>query len=161
MAYAHGSDGFVVMPTGFNATLKSWSASFTRTSINTTGFGATFADRRGSGVIDCTGSAAGMPIFKDGGSAGAGDYAPIPHATGSGDAAVAEFSDRAGGAIVLFLVNADSNAAISSTEVGIGMSVLFNSIDFSVTNDGESTVTFNFECSDTTGPVVTWDEDGS
>ena len=160
MAHAHGSDGFVSMPAGFNARLRTWSASFTRTSVATTGFGNTIADRRSSGVVDVTGSAAGMALFNNSGGGSHNGVSPIKHASGSGDAAVSSFDDRDGGSIVLYLVNNDGDSSPSSTEVGFSMGVLFNSIDFNVTNDGESAVTFNFELSDTTGPVLSWDEDG-
>lgn len=156
--YIHGSEGACVLPSGFNARLNTWSATLTRNSVLTTGFGASFAERRASKVIDITGSAGGFPIYKGGGSAGADNFAPIKHSGGSGDAATA-LDDRAGGTIILFLLDVDGALdADAGTDLSLTFDAVFSSYDFGVTQDGESTVTFNFEMNDADGPSVTWDE---
>jgi hypothetical protein len=139
--YAVGSDGNVSLPAGFNAVLNTWSATIARTSQVTTGFGASVHNRRSSGVIDITGSAGGLMKRWDGADTGSeGGFAPIKH---SGT----NFDDRAGGQITL-------TVAPSCT---LQFDAVFNSFAFNVTNDGDSTITFNFELNDTT-PSFAWDE---
>lgn len=156
--YIHGSEGACKLPSGFNARLNTWSATLTRNNVVTTGFGASFAERRASKVIDITGSAGGFPIYKGSGSASANNFAPIKHSGGSGDAATA-LDDRAGGEIILFLLDVDGDlASDAGTDLALTFDAVFSSYDFGVTQDGESTVTFNFEMNDSNGPTVSWDE---
>ena len=151
--YAHGSDGACVLPSGFNARLNTWSANLTRTTTVTTGFGASVQNRRASGVIDCTGSAGGFPLYGSGsGSANDNGISPIKHT-------VTTLDDRAGGTIILFFVDVDGDGvADANDDLSITFDAVFNSFDFGVTQDGESTVTFNFEMNDSDGPTVAWDE---
>ena len=152
--YSHGSDGHCKLPTGFNARLNTWSANLTRSTTVTTGFGASVQDRRASKVIDCTGSAGGFPLYGDGaGSTTENSISPIKH---SGTT----FDDRAGGTIILFFLDVDNDAADADANVDLSITfdAVFNSFDFGVTQDGESTVTFNFEMNDPDGISTTWDE---
>jgi hypothetical protein len=40
----------------------------------------------------------------------------------------------------------------------LAFGAVFSSYAFSVTNDGDSTITFNFEMNDSDGPTIAWDE---
>ena len=140
--YAVGSDGNVALPTGFNATLNTWSATLSRTTQILTGYTATVQNRRASSVIDITGSAGGMVNYWDGAATGTeGGFAPIKH---SGTA----LDDRAGGTITLTVATGGT----------IQFDAVFSSYAFNVTHDGDSSVTFNFEMNDSNGPTVAWDE---
>jgi hypothetical protein len=142
--YAIGSDGAVSLPSGFNATLNTWSATMTRTTSVTTGYGASVHNRRASNVLDVTGSAGGMPTYWDGADTGTDNgFSPIKHA-----AAGTTLDDRAGGEITLTV------APLCT----INFAAVFSSYAFGVTNDGDSTVTFNFEMNDSAGPTTAWDE---
>jgi len=156
-SYAVGSDGSVTFPSGFNAVLNTWSATISRTTQVLTGYGANVHNRRASAVVDITGSAGGIPKYFDGSGVGADNtFSPIAH-TDSGTANLADagdLSDRAGGNITLRVAPAVSTG--SDCEITFG--AVFSSYAFSVTNDGDSSVTFNFEMNDGDGPTVTWDE---
>ena len=130
LTFAHGSDGSVTMPSGdFNASINTWSCSMTRSTAIVTGFGDTGVRRRASAVLDLTGSAGGTMKF------GAADTKP----TGiTGTSVSAEMVLKVTSASTLTF-----NALIAGT-------------DMSVTQDGESTVTFNFEMDDNDGPTVAW-----
>ena len=56
-------------------------------------------------------------------------------------------SSAAGAALTLNITSGTS----------LAFDAVFSSVAFSVTNDGDSTVTFNFELDDTS-PTLTWDE---
>jgi len=143
-SYAIGSDGAAALPSGFNATLNTWSATLTRTTQVTTGYGATVHNRRASGVIDVTGSAGGFVNYYDGsGGGGDGSFAPIKHGAGA-----TTLDDRAGGEITLTV----------ATGCTINFGAVFSSYAFAVTNDGDNSVTFNFEMNDSAGPTTAWDE---
>jgi hypothetical protein len=130
MTYAIGSDGSVTMPTGYKAQINTWSATLARATQVVTGFGDAGHQRRASGVLDITGSAGGVPE----------DNASTTSAFGIG-------SSAAGAALTLNITSGTS----------LGFDAVFSSVAFSVTNDGDSTVTFNFELNDTS-PTLTWDE---
>lgn len=147
MANLTGSDGSVTLPSGFNATLNTWSANVTRVTSDVTGFGGTIRDRRASGVLDITGSAGGVPKRYDGSSSGSDDnFAPMPHSSTT-------ISNFTGGALTLQVAAASG----SGDNARLVFDAVFSSVAFSVTNDGDSTVTFNFELNDAT-PTITWDE---
>ncbi len=148
MASFIGSDGACTLPSGYNATLNTWSATITRASADVTGFGGTIRNRRSSGVVDITGSAGGIPTAWDNAGSGSdGSYAPLPH---SGTT----LTNPAPGALLLTV--APNNG--SGDSCSIAFVAVINSVAFSVTNDGDSTVSFNFEMSDSDGPTITWDE---
>ena len=140
--YAIGSDGAVSLPSGFNATLNTWSATLTRATHVTTGFGAAVQNRRASSLIDVTGSAGGMMGYWNAADSGDADgIAPIKH-TGTA------LDDRTGGEITLTV----------ATGCTINFFAVFSSYAFASTNDGDSTITFNFEMNDSSGPTTAWDE---
>ena len=141
--YAVGSDGLVALPTGYNATLNSWSATVSRTTHVTTGYGAVVHNRRASGVVDITGSAGGFVHYWNGASGSEGGFAPIKHVSGDTD-----LDDRAGGTITLTIAEGCT----------LAFGAVFSSYAFGVTQDGDSTVTFNFEMNDSDGPTLSWDE---
>jgi hypothetical protein len=58
-------------------------------------------------------------------------------------------SSAAGAALTLNITSGTSLQGICT--------LVFGSVAFGVTNDGDSTVTFNFELNDTS-PTLTWDE---
>jgi hypothetical protein len=118
------------MPTGYKAQINTWSATLTRATQVVTGFGDAGHQRRASGVLDITGSAGGVPE----------DNASTTSAFGIG-------SSAAGAALTLNITSGTS----------LGFDAVFGSVAFGVTNDGDSTVTFNFELNDTS-PTLTWDE---
>jgi hypothetical protein len=153
-SYAVGSDGSVTFPTGFNAVLNTWSATMTRATHVLTEYGAKVHNRRASAVIDITGSAGGIPKYWDGISTGADNsFSPIAHTDGSGNFADADdLSDRAGGNITLRIAPGSGN----DCELTFG--AVFSSYALTVTNDGDSAITFNFEMNDGNGPTATWDE---
>ena len=138
MAYAIGSDGSVTLPSGYNAQLNTWSATISRTTSVVTGFGDTGHQRRASGVVDITGSAGGVPEYNASSTA----FAP----TDSGPPKV--LADAAGGDITLTVASGCT----------LTFGAVFSSYAFSVTNDGDSTITFNFEMNESAGPTVAWDE---
>lgn len=155
-SYAVGSDGSVTFPTGFNAVLNTWSATITRATHVLTGYGAGVHNRRASAVVDITGSAGGIPKYWDGTAGSDNTQSPIAH-TDSGTANLADagdLSDRAGGNITLRVAPAVSTG--SDCEITFG--AVFSSYAFTVTNDGDSSITFNFEMNDGDGPTATWDE---
>lgn len=129
MTYAIGSDGSVTMPTGYKAQINTWSATLARATQVVTGFGNAGHQRRASGVLDITGSAGGVPE----------DNSASTSAFG--------ISSAAGAALTLNITSGTS----------LAFDAVFSSVAFSVTNDGDSTVTFNFELDDTS-PTLTWDE---
>jgi hypothetical protein len=129
MTYAIGSDGSVTMPTGYKAQINTWSATLARATQVVTGFGDAGHQRRASGVLDITGSAGGVPE----------DNSASTSAFG--------ISSAAGAALTLNITSGTS----------LAFDAVFSSVAFSVTNDGDSTVTFNFELDDTS-PTLTWDE---
>lgn len=156
-SYAVGSDGSATFPAGYNAVLNTWSATISRTTQVLTGYGANVHNRRASAVVDVTGSAGGIPKYWDGAATGADNtFSPIAHA----DSATAnladagDLTDRAGGNITLRVAAASG----SGDDCEITFGAVFSSYAFSVTNDGDSSVTFNFEMNDGDGPTVTWDE---
>ena len=130
LTFAHGSDGSVTMPSGdFNASINTWSCSMTRSTAIVTGFGDTGQRRRASAVLDITGSAGGIMKY------GAASTKPTG-ITGS-----------SGSAEIVLKVQASSSLTFNA---------IINSTDMSVTQDGESTVSFNFEMDDSDGPTVAW-----
>jgi hypothetical protein len=138
MAYAIGSDGSVTLPSGYNAQLNTWSATISRTTSIVTGFGDTGHQRRASGVVDLTGSAGGVPEYNA--------ATTIPFPTAAGPPIV--LNDAAGGSMTLQVADGCT----------LAFGAVFSSYAFSVTNDGDSTITFNFEMNDSDGPTVAWDE---
>jgi hypothetical protein len=130
MTYAIGSDGSVTMPTGYHAQINTWSATLTRATQVVTGFGDAGHQRRASGVLDITGSAGGVPE----------DNSSTTSSFGIG-------SSAASAALTLNITSGTS----------LAFDAVFGSVAFGVTNDGDSTVTFNFELNDTS-PTLTWDE---
>lgn len=128
---AHGSDGSVTLPTDFEAQINTWSATLTRATSVVTGFGDTGARRRASAVLDITGSAGGITKF------GAASHDPTGIVTTSTSASV-----------ILTV----------ATGCTFTFEAIINSAAFSVTQDGDSTVSFNFEMDDSNGPTIAWDQ---
>lgn len=152
--YAIGSDGNVALPSGFNARLRSWSCSIGRATTDISAFGSVGKNRRSSAVVDITGSASGIPQFWDGQSSGAaGTFVPIPLAS---DAETGALDD------VATLASSPSTSDVITLTVAAGTTIAFNAVfsnyGFSVAQNGDNTVTFNFEMNDGNGPTVTWDE---
>jgi hypothetical protein len=133
---AIGSDGSVTMPTGYKAQLNTWSATISRTTSVVTGFGDSGASRVASAVVDITGSAGGVPEYNA--------------ATTS---AVGIDGSAAGGNIVL-----GWNDIGGTADCSIAFDAVFGSVAFASTQDGDATVTFNFEVASTAAPVFTWYE---
>jgi hypothetical protein len=134
-----GSDGNATMPTGYAASINTWSASFSRVTSVVTGFGDAGHRRVASTVLDITGSAAGVPTYVTASSSslGIGDTS-----TGADSQSITLHWDDGSG-----------------VECKVQFSCVFNSVSFSSTNDGDATVTFNFEAGgSTTAPVFTWEE---
>jgi hypothetical protein len=129
LTYAIGSDGSATMPTGFKAAINTWSATLARTTQVVTGFGDSTARRRASGVIDITGSAGGVPQYD------ASTTSAFGIATSGG----------ASGLVLQIAANTT-----------LTMDCVFSSVAFNVTQDGDSTVTFNFEVDTTV--AYAWDE---
>ena len=130
LTFAHGSDGSVTMPTGdFYANLNTWSCSLSRTTSVVTGFGDTGNRRRASAVIDLTGSAGGFVKY------GAASTSPLG-------------------------INSTTSSSSMVLTVASGATLTFDALvtgtDLSVTQDGDTTITFNFEMDDSDGPAVAW-----
>ena len=148
--YAIGSDGNCTLPSDYAAQIQTWSCNITRTTQVLTGFGNTGQVRKQSTLCDITGSAAGIPKYN------ASSTAPFPIGTG-GDAG--KVLDTAGGAITLFILDANLDGAVTSgNDASLTFACVFSSYDFSVEMDGASTVTFNFQMADDDGPTLTWQE---
>lgn len=153
--FAIGSDGNVALPTGFNARLRSWSCSIARATTDITGYTKVSRNRRASAVVDITGSAAGIPQVWNGADSdsGAGDYTPIPIAS---DAESGLLDD------VATLATTPGSTDLITLTVATGCTIAFGAVfsayAFSVTQNGDSTVTFNFEMNDSNGPAIAWDE---
>jgi len=144
---AVGSDGSASMGTGFNAALNTWSATLTRSTHVITQFAQTSLahNRRASGVLDITGSAGGFPLYDDGSDTdGDNSISPIKHSSTALD-------DRGGGTVVLYVVEP------SATRCSLTFAAVFSSFAFGVSQDGDSTVQFNFEMNQATAPTVAWD----
>lgn len=153
--YAIGSDGNVALPTGFNARLRSWSCSISRATTDITGYSKVSRNRRASAVVDITGSAAGIPQVWDGNGldSGAGSYTPIPIASDAESGLVddvATLSATPGSTDLITLTVAPSCT--------IAFGAVFSAYAFSVTQNGDSSLTFNFEMNDSNGPALAWDE---
>lgn len=134
---AIGSEGNVTLPSGFNATLNAWSCNITRATSNVTGYSNNGGTTRvASSVLDITGSAGGMPNY------GSASTDPL-----------SQFATSAtGGTVTLLVVGA------VSSECSISFNAVFNSISIGSTQDGEATVSFNFEAASESGPTFTWYE---
>ena len=130
---AHGSDGTVAIGANYEAQLNTWSATLTRATSVVTGFGDTGHQRRASKVVDLTGSAGGFSKYGD------GDHDP----TG-----------------IVGNVGATQAAMVLTVATGCKFTfdAVINSTSFSVSQDGDSTVSFNFEQDDANGPTVAWNE---
>ena len=133
---AIGSDGAVTMPTGYKAQINTWAATVARSTSVVTGFGDTGARRVASSVVDITGSAGGIPSYNNSATSPLGIVA-------NGDV----------GALVLGV-----NGVSGGTECSIEFNAVFSSVALSSSQDGDATVTFNFEVADTVTPIFTWYE---
>ena len=132
---AIGSDGAATLPSGYNAVLNTWAATLSRTTQVTTGFGAVGASRRASAVHDITGSIGGMPKYD------AATHIALP-------VTLTIPTDQAGGQLVLTVAPACT----------LTFNAVFSSYAFSVTQDGASTISYNFEMNDSDGVALVWDE---
>lgn len=131
-----GSDGNATMPTGYKANVNTWSATFTRTTSVVTKFGDAGHLRKPSTVLDITGSVGGTPLYD------ASTTSPLGITSSADSVALSLFWD-------------DTGSKICS----ISLQVVMSSVALNVTNDGDSTVTFNFESGgSTTTPIFTWEE---
>lgn len=129
---AHGSDGTIAVGTDFEAQLNTWSATLTRATSVVTGFADTGHRRRLSAVLDITGSAGGFSKY------GAATHNPTGIAT----------NVTGVGGLVLTV----------ATGCTFTFDAVVNSTSFGVTQDGDSTISFNFEMNDANGPTVAWAE---
>jgi hypothetical protein len=134
---AIGSDGSCTLPTGYNAELNTWSATVTRATSVVTGFGDAGTSRVASKIFDITGSAGD-----------ASNTSPISTFAGA--------SGANGGTIILLVAGSDG----ASDECSFEFNAVFSSISLGSTQDGEATVTFNFEMAQdpATAPTFTWYE---
>ncbi len=131
-----GSDGNVSMPTGYKANANTWSATFARTTSVVTAFGNTGHVRETSAVLDITGSYGGTMLGYT------STTSPLLIGTGSD-------------AVDLTLSWDDTGSRVCS----VLFKAVISSVALSVTNDGDSTVAFNFEAGgSTTAPTFTWEE---
>ncbi len=121
---AIGSDGTADLGSGYVASLNTWSATISRVTSVVTGFGDTGHRRVASGVIDITGSAGGVPKYNE------ADSSPLDLAT-----------TAAGGDVYLSVNGADAATA----ECSFKFPAVFSSVALGSTQDGDATVTFNFE----------------
>ncbi len=139
---AIGSDGSCTLPSGYAAELNTWSASVTRSTSVVTGFGDVGTTRVASKVFDITGSAGGFPQYD------ASSTSPISTFAGS--------SGPDGGEVILLVSGTHDN----SNECSFAFNAVFSSISLGSTQDGEATVSFNFELAAAPGtaPVFTWFE---
>ena len=139
---AIGSDGSCTLPSGYDAELNTWSATITRATSVVTGFGDVGISRVASKIFDITGSAGGFPQYD------APNSSPISTFVGANGAD--------GGTVILFVAGSDGAADECSWE----FNAVFSSISLGSTQDGESTVTFNFEMAQDpdTAPTFTWYE---
>lgn len=137
---AIGSDGNCVLPSGYAAQLNTWSASVTRQTSVTTGFGDAGTSRVASKIYDITGSAGGFPIYD------VSAASPISTFAGS--------SGPDGGEVQLIV----SGVHDASSECSFVFNAVFSSISLASTQDGEATVAFNFELAASAAPVFTWFE---
>lgn len=131
-----GSDGNVSLPSGHSASINTWSATLTRVTSVVTGFGDAGHRRVASAVLDITGSAGGVPEY-DASSTSPWGFADTSHAAAS-----------------MTLSVDDTVGAVCSIE----FDAVINSLSLSSTQDGDATVTFNFEIADANQPVFTWEE---
>jgi hypothetical protein len=136
---AIGSDGTADLGSGYVASLNTWSATITRTTSVVTGFGDTGHRRVASGVLDITGSAGGVPKYNE------ADSSPLDLAT-----------TAAGGTVYLSVNGADGDA----DECSFKFPAVFSSVALGSTQDGDATVTFNFEIAATADADLefTWEE---
>ena len=137
---AIGSDGKVTLPTGYVGTLNTWSCSITRATTAVTGFNQVGTTRVASALFDITGSAGGFPNYDT------GSTDPLTKFAG------ADGPD--GGSVMLLWNSVDGNAAECSLE----FDAVFSSIAIGSTQDGDATISFNFELADANAPVFTWYE---
>ena len=148
--YAIGSDGNVTLPSGFNARIRSWSCNISRATSDISGFTQAGRNRRASSVVDITGSAGGVPQYYDGsGGGGAGTFTPIPNVGDDGDGPLDDVATLASASQITLEVAASTTIAFNC---------VFSGYAFSVSQGGDSTLTFNFEMNDGNGPTVTWDQ---
>jgi len=135
-----GNDGVADLATG-EMNVKVWAATVTRTSTDTTGFGASGKTRR-LGVCDITGSHGGQPLV---GSAG-----QSPWGTLTGNA----LPDQPGGTLTLSLYGGTTTTATNAAL--LQFDALYSSVAFNVDKNGDSTLTLNFEMNDSSGPLIVW-----
>jgi len=137
---AIGSDGKVVLPTGYVGTLNTWSCSITRSTTAVSGFSQVGTTRVASSLFDITGSAGGFPNYD------ASTTDPLSLFVGT--------SGANAGSVSLFWNSIASNVAECSLE----FDAVFSSVAIGATQDGDASLSFNFELADANAPVFTWFE---
>ena len=144
MAFLTGNDGSITFPDtwGSATKLSTWSASFTRVSTSTTGFGDA-TQRRRLGVLDVTGSAAGH-LARDAANAKPGE----------------DLLDGANlsGATLILTCSADPDGGGGGLACSYTFTAVCDQMQISVDKNGDQTVSFNFQLSGGAAPVVLWDE---
>lgn len=136
--YLTGNDGSVTWPTtwGVATLLNTWSASFSRTATDVTAFGDT-GKRRKLGILDITGSCGGHMQSNVANSEPGSDLI-------DGD-------DLNGSQLILI-------SSSVSTVCSFQFTAVLSQMQINVDKMGDSTASFNFEISNGTLPVVSWDE---
>lgn len=141
MALIQGKDGNCALPAGHAATLNTWSATFSHVVNDFTSFGNTGMVRQ-LGLPDITGSAGGF-MSKGGGS-------DDPAIFGSEESSkVGQHTIGASGANMTLTV---------ATGCTIAFSAVIDTIAVSSAVNGDATITFNFQMSDSDGATVAWDD---
>ena len=136
--YLTGNDGSVTWPQtwGGQTKLSSWSASFSRTVSDLTGFGDT-GKRRQLGILDITGSCGG--------------YMARNHADAEPGADLIDGDDLDGQQLVLI-------SSSVSTACSFTFTAVLSQMQINIDKMGEAAVSFNFEISNGVLPTVAWDE---
>jgi len=132
--YIVGNDGDVTIGTEDLMKVRSFAATLSRNSSDLTAFGDT-GKRRKLGLLDLTGSFAGIPLV----------------GTATNSAATSIFFSKTATQTVTLKVYTDG------TNLGqIVSTAVFSSFAFNSDKSGDSTVTANFENANGSAPVLTW-----
>jgi hypothetical protein len=136
-----GVGGGLTMPTGFNAKLSAWSATYNITTEEVTGFDSGGCEEHEPVAISVSGSGTGTLQYDD------SNAKPLP--TALADGAVLAVGD--------LLTNAVGSLTLTAiTGCTWAFSAVISGIAIERPAKGKATVTFNFQ---STGPITqTWDE---
>lgn len=126
-----GYDGGITLPAGtHDATIRRWNANFSRATADVTGFSGTVIRNR-VGILSISGSASGNPVYND----------------ANANPGVKDFV--AGGSALTLTVQTGCTYAITAG---------FNSWNFNVDKEGDSSLEFGFVNGDSDTVTETWDE---